>query len=57
MPPKKPVNKPAEEGRRLLNNFELRLMARMLADEQHISLEQILKGTGLPRRLLTRQRN
>ena len=53
MPPKKPVNKPAEEGRRLLNNFELRLMARMLAEEQHISLEQILKGTGLPRRLLT----
>mgnify|MGYP001816717683 FL=1 len=42
-----------DEGRRLLNNFELRLMARMLVEEQGLTLAQILAGTGLPRRLLT----
>lgn len=37
----------------MLNNFELRLMANMLMQEQGLTLAQILQGTGLPRRLLT----
>ncbi|MEH6593143.1 MAG: AraC family transcriptional regulator ligand-binding domain-containing protein, partial [Halioglobus sp.] len=39
-------------GQQLLNNYELRLMARILTDEQGLSLHQIVAGTGVPERLL-----
>ena len=42
----------ADTGQRLLNNQELRLMTRVLLEEQGLRLDEILRGTGLAPRLL-----
>lgn len=39
-------------GTRLLNNYELHLMAQLLGREQGVSPAQIVAGTGIPERLL-----
>ncbi len=52
MPLKRQPTLEVDSGQRLLNNQELRLLARALVHEQGVPLEQILQGTGLAPRLL-----
>ena len=42
----------SSHGQYLLNNYELRLMAQLLEQEQGIDLDRIVEGTGIPERLL-----